>query len=73
MGDGGVPVGQLAGDAQQLARLTLAGAEVAVVEHQHGHAGRGEPLGIGVQALLAHGAEPVGHDHARVRAEAIGV
>ncbi len=65
MRDGGAPVLELAADAQQLARLALAGAEVAVVEHQRGQAGGGEALGVGVQALLAHGAEAVGHDHAR--------
>jgi len=61
--DGGAPVGLLALEVDELPGLAAAGPEAAVVEHQHGHAGPGEPLGVPEQPV--HGpAEAVGHDHA---------
>ncbi len=60
-----VVVGELPVDVQQLARLPLAGAEVAVVEQQHAHPGGAEALGVGVEAQLPCGGEAVRHHHQR--------
>ena len=66
-GDGGVPVGELSPDRQQLARLAAAVAEVAVGEGQRGDAGLGETFGESVQAHLACRAEAVPEDdHRRI-------
>ena len=51
-----------------LARLAVAGAEVAVVEHQGVEPGRGERLGVLVEVHLLHGREAVRHDDRRRRA-----
>ncbi len=48
-GNGRGPVGELAMHGDQLARLTVAVAEIAVVEQQHIEAGGGEALCIGSQ------------------------
>ena len=63
MRDGGRPVFELLVDVEQLSRLALARAEVAIVEDQAGVAGLAEALGVGVESHLAHGAETVAHDH----------
>ena len=63
--DRGPPVRELAADVEQLARLAAAGAEMAVVEHERGQAGRGEALGVGGQALVVHGGEAVAEHDAR--------
>ena len=66
-GDRGGPVLQLALDIQQLSRLPVAAAEVAVVEHQAGVARLREPLRKAVQAHFLDGAEAMGHHDNRVR------
>ena len=65
--DGGIPVGELSLDRQQLAGLAAAVTEVPVGEGQRGDAGLREPLGEGVQAHLACGAETVPEDDHRRR------
>jgi hypothetical protein len=57
--DGGIPVGELSLDRQQLAGLTAAVAEVPIGEGQGGDTGLREPLGEGIQAHLACRAETV--------------
>ncbi|MGF6314737.1 hypothetical protein ABIA60_001015 [Pseudomonas frederiksbergensis] len=63
----GFPVFELAVDIQQLARLALAVAEVAIVEYQASVAGGGEAGGKGRQAHLARPAKPMRHHHHRER------
>src|SRR4051812_9510008 len=59
------PVLKLTTDVQQLARLTVAVAEVAVIENQGREPGLGEALGELVEALVAHSREAVRQDYAR--------
>jgi hypothetical protein len=61
------PVRQLTTDVQQLARLTIAVAEVAVIEDESRESGLGEALGVCVQALVAYCREAVRQDDARGR------
>ena len=60
--DGGIPVGELSLDRQQLTRLAAAVTEVSIGEGQRGDTGLREPLGEGVQAHLACRAEAVPED-----------
>ena len=60
--DGGIPVGELSLDRQELPRLAAAVAEVPIGEGQGGDAGLCEALGEGVKAHLACGAEAVPED-----------
>ena len=62
VGDRMAVVANLGPRVDLLARLAIARTEVAVVEHERGQPGRGEPLGIGVQVHLLHGREAVRHD-----------
>ena len=67
VGDRGTPIGKLAANVEEAQRLTLAGAEVAVVEDERGEPGGGKALGVGVETLLAHSRPSVREHHARVR------
>jgi hypothetical protein len=56
-----------------LARLAVAGAEAAIVEHEGGKAGGGKGLGILVEVVLLHGRKAVRHcDRQRATARSIG-
>ena len=70
--DGGIPVGELSLDRQQLPRLAAAVSEVPVGEGQGGDAGLREPLGEGVQAHLACRAEAVPEDDHGRRGDSCG-
>ena len=59
------PVAQLALDVEQLARLAVAVAEVAVGEDQRRDAGVREPARVGLEPQLAGRAEAVAEDHQR--------
>ena len=57
VGDSRIPVGELALDRQELARLTRTVTEVPVGERQRGDAGLREPSAKGVQTHLPGGAQ----------------
>jgi hypothetical protein len=59
------PVLKLTTDVQQLARLPVAVAEIAVIENAGREPGLGEALGVCVEALVAHSREAVRQDYAR--------
>src|SRR4029077_10383755 len=56
-----------------LARLAVAGAEVAVVKYHCGQSSRAEVLGVAVEIHLLDRREPMRHhDHRRLAARAVG-
>ena len=61
-GDRVAVVAHLGPGVDLLARLAVAGPEVAVVEHQRPQPAGGEHLGEAVQVHLLDGGEAVGHD-----------
>ena len=61
--DGGVPVGELSLDRQELAGLAAAVAEVPIRKRQCSDASLCEALGEGAEAHLACGTEAVPEDH----------
>ena len=65
VGDGVPVVADLRPRVDLLARLTVAGAEAAVVEDQDVEPGRGKHLGEAVQVHLLNRGEAVRHDHGR--------
>ena len=71
-GDRGRPVLVLEADVDQLPRLTLAVAEVPVVEHKRGAAGLDKALGVGGKPVRARTREPVRHHDARRRGVDVG-
>lgn len=54
-------------DVEQVPRDAGRGTEVAVVEDDDVGPGRGEPLGVGVQAHLLDPGQAVGHDDAEAQ------
>lgn len=66
--DRGAIILVLLGDVEQLARLAVTCAEMAVVEQQHPDSGVAEALGVGIEAQLARGREAVRHHDDRRRA-----
>ena len=70
VGDGVAVVAHLLPGIDLLARLAVAGAEVAVVEDERREAGGGEHLGEAVEIHLLHGREAVRHDDRRARGPA---
>lgn len=65
MGDGGVPVGELALDRQQLPGFAAAVAEVAVRERERSDPCCREALGERIEPRLAGGSETVAEYHHR--------
>jgi hypothetical protein len=61
--DRGVPVGKLIADAYDLARLTAAFPETAIVEREDTETGLMEPLREPVGGRLLRHGETTGHDH----------
>jgi hypothetical protein len=60
-----LPVAELTADIQQLARVPVTVAEVAVIEDEGREPGLSEALGVRVEALVADRREAVRQDNTR--------